>query len=159
LISDEQDRGIHRLGAKAMSIERPVDLACPHCGHEQSVVVSPHARDELFAGRINVFLCESCGQNAVISIPLLYHDMKRRFTVQFYPFEALDDDEFVQGFDPDGTNRQHSDAFPLDLAPQVKLDMEYLRRPHIVFDMGELTRYVLFREHIFDALRDVEARE
>jgi hypothetical protein len=33
---------------------------------------------------------------------------------------------------------------------QVKTGMEYLTHPHIVFDMGELVRYVAFRDRLYE---------
>jgi hypothetical protein len=33
---------------------------------------------------------------------------------------------------------------------QVKPGMEYLTHPHIVFDMGELVRYVAFRDRLHE---------
>lgn len=48
-----------------MSMESQTDVQCPTCGHSQAVSVwrslnahiSPEAREELLAGRINVFQC------------------------------------------------------------------------------------------------------
>ena len=145
-----------------MSIENPVELECPKCGHEQTVVVweslnadvSPEARESLFEGNINKFLCESCGAEAMISSALMYHDMKRRFVVQFFPFAAIDDAEFLERFQTDGTDRIVTNALGFAQPEGMGLALEYMRNPHIVFDMGELVRYVLFRERVFDSRQD-----
>ena len=42
---------------------------------------------------------------------------------------------------------------------RFNLDMDYLIQAHIVLDMEELVRYVLFRERVFDVERDVEPAE
>jgi len=150
-----------------MSIERPVDLECPGCGHEQSVTVweslnadvSPEAREELFEGKINLFVCESCSHRAMISVPLMYHDMTRRFVVQFFPFEATEEDDFLQRFDSDGTDRTIEKALEFGLPSGLNVDMEYMRQTHVVFDMAELVRWVLFRERVFDLHKGPESAE
>jgi hypothetical protein len=149
-----------------MSIERRIDLECPGCGREQSVVVweslnadlSPRAREELFEGKINVFVCESCGKRAMISIPLLYHEMTRRFAVQFFPFDATEDNEFLRRFDRSGSQGATVEAVAR-VSPRRKRDLAYLYDPHVVLDMGELVRYVLFRERVFDVQRDVTSSD
>lgn len=149
-----------------MSLERPVDLECPNCALSQTIViwdslnadVSPEARKALFEGKINVFICEVCGHQALIPVPLLYHDMKRRFVVQYFPFEAIGDDDFLRRFGIDGTDRSMVGALA-GLPAGTESAMDYMRRAHIVFDMGELVRYVLFREQVFDARREVDSTE
>lgn len=139
-----------------MSIERPIELTCPICEHDQVVVVweslnadvSPTAREQLFEGRINVFDCEGCGKSFPISTPLLYHDMTRRFLVQFYPFENIEDDEFLARFDRDGHPTVFAEAFRM--TPKADA-FQYMTAPHVVFSMDELVRHVLFRERCFDA--------
>ena len=145
-----------------MSIETPLELECPSCSHEQTVMVweslnadvSPEARESLFEGKINKFVCESCGAEAMISTALMYHDMKRRFVVQFFPFDAIDDAEFLERFQADGTDSIVTNALGLAQPRGMSLDVEYMRTPHIVFDMGELVRYVLFRERVFDSRQE-----
>ena len=141
-----------------MSLERPVALDCPECGHGQTVIVwdslnadvSPEARAELLEGRINVFLCTACGQRIMLSVPLLYHDMTRKFVVQFYPFEAVNDGAFLDRFDDEGRATTVLKACGvLALDPQGL--MGYMARPHLVFRMSELLRYVRFRERLFAA--------
>lgn len=140
-----------------MSLERQQELTCPKCGHQQSATiwdslnadVSPEARQALFAGKINTFECASCAVRLLIPVPLMYHDMTRQFVVQYFPFEALDDPEFVKRFDTDGTDRMVASAFksmPAQLGNS--LASSYMQHAQIVFDMAELVRYVLFRERV-----------
>jgi uncharacterized protein YbaR (Trm112 family) len=139
-----------------MSIERPVVLSCPECRQTRAVVVweslnadvSPAARALLLQGKINVLECEACGQTFPIAAPLLYHDMSRRFLVQFYPFEAVEGADFLARFDRDG--RDTAFIEPAGIMPAVD-GLGYMKNPHIVFGMAELVRYVLFRERVFDS--------
>lgn len=141
-----------------MSLERPVELSCPACQHRQTVIVweslnadiSPEARRALFEGRINVFECEACGQTFPIAVPLLYHDMSRRFLVQFYPFEAFDD-SFLDRFDGNGNDSRFAETCGVMNLSLGDGDFSYMKNAHIVFHMGELVRYVLFRERLFDS--------
>lgn len=141
-----------------MSLERPIDLECPNCGLAQTAVVwdslnadvSPEAREALFEGKINVFACEACGHQARLDAPLLYHDMARRFVVQYYPFEMIADAEFLERFDADGEVRSVVDAVRASLLPDAGAAMAYMARPHLVLDMDELIRYIQFREAVHD---------
>jgi CpXC protein len=151
-----------------MSISRPIEVECPDCGYQQSVViweslnanVSPRAREELIEGKINAFVCESCGQQVQVGAWLLYHDMKRRFAVKYVPFQATEDDDLLRRFDRDGVDRKTAaEEMPTDLLSRFNLDMDYLFQAHIVLDMEELVRYVLFRERVFDVERGVEPAE
>jgi hypothetical protein len=141
-----------------MSLERSIELTCPECQHQQTAIiwdslnadVSPEAREELPRGRINVFDCDGCGQKFAIPVPLLYHDMARKFLVQFYPFEAFDD-AFLGRFDDNGRDIRFVDTCGAMNASEGDGGFSYMKNPHIVFDMGELVRYVLFRERLFDS--------
>lgn len=95
----------------------------------------------------------------MISTALMYHDMKRRSVVQFFPFDAIDDAEFLERFQTDGTDSIVTNALGLVQPKGMSLDVEYMRTPHIVFDMGELVRYVLFRERVFDSRQEDQDTE
>jgi CpXC protein/HIRAN domain len=139
-----------------MSIEDSVVLGCPVCQRTKTVVVwqslnadvSPEAREELLKGKINVFECEVCEQTFPIAAPLLYHDMTRRFLVQFHPFEVIEDPDFLARFDRDGRDTRFLE--PAGIMPAVD-GLGYMKNPHVVFSMAELVRYVLFRERLFDS--------
>lgn len=142
-----------------MSINREEEIACPRCGKAQTVkiwesidaVPDPEARAALFEAKINRFDCPSCDFDALVPVPLLYHDRRRQFVVQFFPFGLLDEREFVDRFTADGRDRQVAEAFAQALAAKRIPPGAEAAEPHLVFDMVELVRYVLFRERVFDA--------
>lgn len=140
-----------------MSIKEPVVIKCPNCGHEQATIVweslnadvDPDARIALLQGQINQLTCEGCGEVAEISVPLLYHDMTRRYVTQYVPFDLIEDDEFILRFDADGQDTSFTNA--MDDWSDLGVDsFSYMSNPHIVFQMSELQRYVLFRERLYE---------
>ncbi len=138
-----------------MTIKTPRSYHCPKCGHAQefllwqsvNVTLEPHLREMLFQGRINVFHCDACEFTSCIDYPLLYHDMDRAFSVQYYPPAALEDEDFFKIFTKTGTF--HLPEFP----------GHYLGRPHLVFDMAEMLRYIVFREKVFELGQEPETPE
>ena len=133
-----------------MSKLTPHDLQCPHCGNEQetrvwdslNVTLDPELKEKLYRGEVNQFECEKCGQKTFIDAPLLYHDMTQKFCVQYYPPNALKDTDFLKNFNSDGWQKSML-SIPKELC-------KYLQKPHVVFDMNEMIRYVLFRDLISD---------
>ena len=121
-------------------------VECPACGREQEVTVwssinvelDPELRTRLFDGQINRFRCAQCGFEAFLGAPLLYHDMKRGFCVQFYPPEAVESDELVDMFER---------SYPVTLKGLTE-EYGYLMRPHLVFDMDDLAHCVAFFERL-----------
>ena len=78
---------------------------------------------------------------AQMPVGLLYTDPVKQFAVQFYPMDALGTDEFYEGFRRDGE--------PADADNKTEsMEQDHLR-PHIVFDMAEMMRYIVFREIAF----------
>ncbi|MBM3322686.1 hypothetical protein FJY69_04335 [candidate division WOR-3 bacterium] len=134
-----------------MSVKDSCEVRCPSCSHEEQVEVwrsmntgqDPDAKELLLAHQVNVFRCPSCGYESLIDIDFLYHDPEQGFCVQFYPFDQLADDNFLASFDLEGRP-----AVDLPGHFQVPDSMAYLTRPHIVFDMAELVRYVAFRDRL-----------
>jgi hypothetical protein len=125
------------------------DLQCPHCGNKQKTMIwdtlnitrESDLKNKLYAGEINRFECKKCEKKSVIEAPLLYHDMSQQFCVQYFPPKALDDPGFLQQFNRDGSFAMT--AISMELGKSA-----YLTRPHIVFDMNEMLRYVAFRDRI-----------
>ena len=148
-----------------MSIKRSEEIACPKCGKAQTVTLwesidadpDPGARTALFEAQINRFDCPACEFDALVPVPLLYHDRRRQFVVQFFPFGLLDEQEFVARFTADGRDRRVDEAFERALAAKKLPPGAEPMQPHLVFEMGELVRFVLFRERVFDA-RAAEAQ-
>jgi hypothetical protein len=143
-----------------VSIAEPMVLDCPECGQTAEVMVwsslnadvSPEARVRLLEGKINLFECEACEETFLIDAPLLYHDMSRRFFIQYYPFGVLDDEDFLARFDQSGRETAYREAARKDPGSPVA---GYFDQLHVVFSMAELVRYVLFRERVFDSRADV----
>jgi len=124
-------------------------IECPYCENKQevtvwhSVNVSMHQdlKKRLLDMEINTYSCNKCGKKVFINTPLLYHDMEQKFCVQYYPAEMMKDPSFFRLFNPDG-------SFNMDTSKILELSEDYVLKPHIVFDMTELLRYVLFRDGI-----------
>lgn len=130
-----------------MTLAASERLDCPSCGHEQEVTVwstinvdlNPELRTMLFDGQINTAQCDECGCKASLGAPLLYHDMRRHFCVQFYPPQAIESDDFIGMFDP---------ANPVTIKALSQQGAGYLAQPHLVFDMDEMVHCVEFFERL-----------
>ena len=133
-----------------MSKKSMYKIQCPHCDHESvceiwdslNVTVDPDDKQLLFDAKINQFECENCGGLIVVNAPFAYHDMDQKFYVQYFPESFLDDPESFKDYSPDGSyvpEIRQANSIP-----------EYMKHPHIVFNMNELVRYVYFRDMIAD---------
>ena len=109
----------------------------------------PEARKTLLEGRLNYFACPKCDQKGYLLVSLLYHDMDRKFLVQYHPYPAVRSDEFLDGFEPDGRVRLD----PSKLAAEIDRKLKYFRDLHVCFDMAELIRYIVFRERLHDRMK------
>jgi hypothetical protein len=69
----------------------------------------------------------------------------------FFPFGLFDERQFVERFTADGRDREVAEAFERARKAKKIPPGAEPAEPHIVFDMTELVRYVLFRERVFDA--------
>jgi len=133
-----------------MTMQRSIELDCPKCGEKKSVILydtinvslDPSVKDKLFKGEINTFQCEKCQEEVFVPIPLLYHDMDKPFLVQYYPFNAVEGNEFLNQFSKEG------EWSPEVISSIPRKLREHYKRIHIVFDMEELIRYVIFRDKI-----------
>lgn len=135
-----------------MSRAEVVEIDCPECGKKQKVTIwrtinvtlDPGLKKKLLEGHINHFECRSCGTRAWLGGQfLLYHDMDRRFMVYCCPPTSLDDPKFLGQFKPDG--RMEMPGIPEQMSAQYHM--------HVVFDMGELVRYVVFRDRLLQLAR------
>jgi RNA polymerase subunit RPABC4/transcription elongation factor Spt4 len=129
-----------------MSLHRLENIPCPNCQQVQeatvwqslNVSIDPEEKQKLFAGEINTFKCGKCEYTELIDVPFDYHDMGLKFYVRYIPFDSLKDGSILNSFSENG--------FP---SPEDYEHLEvpdYMRTMHIVFHMGELVRYVFFRE-------------
>ena len=131
-----------------MSRSKFVEIDCPECGLKQevsiwesiNVTVDPDLKEKIFQGRINVLQCQKCGIESFIPVPLMYHDMRKKFCVQFYPFNWLELDDFLQNFTKEG-------GLNIGFFKLPKYS-KYFKWTHIVFDMNEFVRYVIFRDKL-----------
>ena len=136
-----------------MSVRETVEAKCPACGEESQVEVwrsmnvtqDPDAKELLLAGTVNVFQCPKCRYESLLDVDFLYHDMERKFSVQYYPYERLSDDNFLANFTVEGVP-----ALNLPESAPLPDRMDYLLHPHIVFEMGELVRYIAFRDRLYE---------
>lgn len=130
-------------------------VQCPCCSNEQkndvyesiNVTLNPELKQKFLNADINIFICEKCREKSFINAPILYHDMEKRFCVQYYPSESLNDDGFFTQFTSDG--RIILEGIPQTLAESN----EYLTTPHIVFDMIDMIRYVAFRDRLHEMIK------
>ncbi len=140
-----------------MSLENTFTVNCPKCGHEQDVIVwsslnvqlNPEAREDFQSGKINLFTCDACGTQAAMNVPFMYHDMERKFCVQFYPEDSINDDVIFGNYkqEKDSSNVVFSDSH---MPEYEKKNMGYLLRQHIVFSMQEAYLYVRFMEKLHE---------
>lgn len=132
-----------------MSIRESIEIQCPKCGWKNETVIwrsvnrdiNPEAKEELLAGRINLFHCADCGLKEYVSVALMYHDPENGFCVQFFPFGMVQDSSFFDQFTSDAHLDVVSDL-PEEHVP------EYFRNIHLVFSMDELVRYIYFRDRL-----------
>ena len=126
---------------------------CPDCGQRQDVKVwktlnvtfDPALREAFLKSEINSFRCRKCGMAGRVKSSLMYHDMARRFCVLYYPAEVIGNDGFLENFTADGNVIMGGGLIERDGGDSYEL------RPHIVFDLGELGRYIRFRERLHEA--------
>lgn len=104
-----------------------------------NVNVDSDLKEKLFGGEVNVFKCASCEYEAFVNRPLLYNDMVRKYCVQYYPSELIEQDTFYRTFNVDGK-----------VAIQGIPDGNYLKEPHIVFNINEMIIYIAFRDKLFE---------
>jgi len=115
-------------------------VACPQCGHESDVQVmpfidgsDPDQREKFFTGAVNVFRCDSCGTEMMLSSLFEYVDPNLGIALASMPEAAIGHDEFLADFADDGS-LLYSDRNDDDLA----LLPLFLRHRRIVFSYAEL---------------------
>jgi len=124
------------------------EIQCPQCGHRQEMTrwhsvnasISPQAKAVLLNGHLHVFRCEKCSVQARLDVEVMYHDMGRRFCIMYYPPVSLDNEKFFDRFTADA-------GLKLRALPEMP-ETEYIRRPHIVFDLDEMRSYIRFRDRL-----------
>jgi len=135
-----------------MSYNESIKVACPKCKLEQAMTIwnsinvslDPELRTHLMESTINSFTCSECGGSCQLDTDLLYHDMECQFAVQYYPAQLLEDKDFFTQFNADSISKNDD----LSITSTTKAP-RYLYFPHIVFDLEEMKRYIVFREKLF----------
>jgi len=142
--------------SQPMSKVKPIEIECPKCGEKHqvdywesiNVDLDPSLRKQLFDANINFFSCEFCDYEAMVNGPLFYHDMTRKFCVQYLPEYWLEDVDNFECY--------HSDGSLETFVNFNTMGIGHRSRPHVVFDIEEMLRYILFREMLYnrDALKE-----
>ena len=132
-------------------------MGCPACGHKQiaefyqaiNVKLNPELKERLFMGELNMFVCEECGKKAVVDLVFLYHDMDKRFCVQYCPVALVvqQSDKLSEMYTVDGRL-----SVPANI--QLPETAQYMYEPHIVLSLDEMIRYVQFRDALFEKYND-----
>ncbi len=140
-----------------MTIKEEQVMGCPACGHKQiaefyqaiNVKLNPELKERLFKGELNMFVCEECGKKAVVDLVFLYHDMDKRFCVQYCPVELVvqQSDKLSEMYTVDGRL-----SVPANI--QLPEAAQYMYEPHIVLSLDEMIRYVQFRDALFEKYND-----
>ncbi len=76
-----------------MSLNTIEKIRCPKCQKESDVTLwqmitvkdSPDLKEELLKGNLNMFICDECGEKALVPTPLLYHDEDKKIMFSFMP--------------------------------------------------------------------------
>jgi hypothetical protein len=144
-----------------MTDRKEAELKCPECGNAQmttyyrsiNVNLNPELKEELFKGQLNLFECEDCGNKALIDLVFLYHDMEKRFCVQYCPFSNVihEDNWLAETYTIEGKPNY------LDKFPETKT-LEYVLDLHIVLSLEEMVRYVQFRDVLHAKLADDKSK-
>ncbi|MCP4612963.1 MAG: hypothetical protein GY845_30080 [Planctomycetes bacterium] len=66
-------------------------LQCSHCGNTRLIEVyktvnvsnEPELRQKVFNSSLNILVCEKCANETTVDAPVLYHDMKHFFMIQY----------------------------------------------------------------------------
>lgn len=120
-----------------MSLWNMEDVWCPKCGTTKSMPIwqslnaslDPQAKENLLNEEINLFVCDQCGHKSRCITPLLYHDMDRRFMVQYIPLQAVYESEDLSDmFTPDGQLRWEETEEEAASSQRSKLILENISR-------------------------------
>ena len=128
-----------------MSQKRTHEIACPFCGHEQtvdlydSIVVDsqPELRAALLANRINRVACEKCKKDFRVDKPLVYHDREQEIFIHFDPLiSGRQLDEAEESFET-AMSALH-DLLPENIQPpETYLVVEWTELIELIFLLEE----------------------
>lgn len=134
-----------------MSSSRMIEVVCPKCTSTQemhiwdsvNVTLDPDLKEEIMKQRLNVFFCKQCDYRGSVDVSLLYHDMQKRYCIQYVAQDDAKSEEFYRNVSKDG-------LVILDPISARALGAtggaDYMRRPHFVFSMKEVVLFIAFRD-------------
>lgn len=126
-----------------MSKKSTYRIACPKCGHEQSVelyesvnvMTDPALKDQLLQNQLNGVTCGGCGFGFRVDKQLVYNDPAHRLLIYWYPADeaAYEDDE---------------DRFLAAVADIARALPDDVQAPsvHLVFNRTELIERIFMKE-------------
>lgn len=112
-----------------------------------NATLSGEAKQDLLEKRINLLNCQHCSAETQIQLKMLYHDMKIGFCAMYVPFSTIIDESLVFDFNRHGELDSGEDS---ENETDKEKPYDYMEHIHLVFDMDELVRYVLFRDKLFE---------
>jgi|GEM_PF-106869 hypothetical protein len=123
-----------------MSRSEPELVACPECGHKQTVPIwysvdvttNPELKYDVLHGRLNVYECNKCGNTCFLDVPLLYHDVLQHLMVWVTDEEGSESPELI----------------PVDMPASELTRLGY--RLRIVHSYADLMEKVLIFQDGFD---------
>lgn len=76
-----------------MSFHNKETIKCPKCGQMQDITVwtaitandSPDLKEDILKRKINIFVCDICGAQALMPSPVLYSDSEKKLMISFSP--------------------------------------------------------------------------
>ncbi|AMP20683.1 hypothetical protein AZF37_05370 [endosymbiont 'TC1' of Trimyema compressum] len=125
-------------------------MNCPQCGTEREVILwekvnvkmNPDLKEKLFDGTLNMLKCKDCGYGARIYIPLIYHDMDKKFFIHFAPDYPVGEEKTL--------------IENLDKETATLFDDSYNNRLRVVFDYKSLLEKIrIFDEDLDDRTIEV----
>lgn len=124
-----------------MSLNTREKVRCPKCGSLnditlwQSVTASDSAdlKQELLEGRLNVLCCTDCGARALVPVPLLYHDEKKKLMISFLPCENAEENlAMIRQSSKSSGELESLSGYNLRFVPDYNSLMEKI----LIFDNG-----------------------
>ncbi|MGI6207156.1 MAG: CpXC domain-containing protein, partial [Anaerolineae bacterium] len=103
-----------------MGLVTPSQITCPVCGTRYTAQVhqsvdaqkEPGLKQLLVQERLNVSTCPQCGNQVMVSVPVLYHDAEKSTFAVFIPMGAVRSEAHQQQLVGALTNRFMSELPP-----------------------------------------------
>ena len=130
-----------------MATKAEYEVKCPKCNYVQIAecvnyidgLSNPRAKQQLLAGKVNIFECKKCRRQSQVGNPFLYFDTSKVIYVKYIPFADFEKREYADLYDEYGRLDIDKDSLPLEFR-------ELAEELRLVFTMQELIFYIKFRE-------------